>query len=310
MGDSGAILADRTLMGEIKPIPSVAVAIPTYGRDDVLLNTVNDLLALDDAPDEILIIDQTPRHSEFVEQRLQSLDTSGAIRWLRLPKPSITVAMNTALCQAQSEVVLFLDDDIRPDGNLVAAHRQAQQQGTGELIAGRVLQPWHKLQADPPGSDFRFNSLSSRELGEFMGGNFSVRRELAVGLGGFDENFVEVAYRFEAEFALRWCRSGRAIRYEPTALIHHLKEERGGTRTYGDFLRTWRPSHSIGEYYFLMTARPNQWRRRMVSRLVTSFATRHHLRRPWWIPAALVSELRGMVSAYSLVRRGPRLIKG
>jgi len=36
-----------------------------------------------------------------------------------------------------------------------------------------------------------------------MGGNFSVKRDLALRLGGFDENFVHVAYRFEAEFCDR-----------------------------------------------------------------------------------------------------------
>ena len=33
-----------------------------------------------------------------------------------------------------------------------------------------------------------------------MGGNFSVRRRFALTLGGFDEQFVGAAYRFEADF--------------------------------------------------------------------------------------------------------------
>ena len=34
-------------------------------------------------------------------------------------------------------------------------------------------------------------------INDFMGGNFSVRREIALKLGGFDEQFVSVAYNFE-----------------------------------------------------------------------------------------------------------------
>lgn len=296
-------------MLSVAKTPSLTVAIPTFGRDEVLLSTVRDLLALEQGPDEILIVDQTPTHAEEVEHALEALKASGAIRWCRLPKPSITVAMNTALREALGELVLFLDDDIRPDIALIQAHRNAHQGNPGVLIAGRVLQPWHHLQPDAADADFRFNSLTPRELREFMGGNFSLRRELAISLGGFDENFVEVAYRFEAEFALRWHRCGRSIRYEPTALIHHLKAERGGTRTYGDFLRTWRPSHSVGEYYFLIIARPVDWTKRIVRRLLMSIVTRHHLRRPWWIPATLVSEIRGLTRALGLARGGPRLIR-
>ena len=79
-----------------------------------------------------------------------------------------------------------------------------------------------------------------------MGGNFSLSRIAALEIGGFDENFVRVAYRFEAEFAYRWRRSGRCIRYEAAGLIHRLKIGSGGTRTFGDHLTTLRPDHSWG----------------------------------------------------------------
>jgi len=35
-------------------------------------------------------------------------------------------------------------------------------------------------------------------------------------------------------------------------------------------------------------------------------ATRHHLRRPWWIPLTLIAELRGMAWALALFLRGPK----
>jgi GT2 family glycosyltransferase len=288
----------------------LSVVIPTYGRDDVLLATIRFLLAMDEGPDEIIIVDQTPSHQDIVHRELVQLDFRGLIRWVRLKKPSITAAMNAGLGTARGSIVLFLDDDIMPDPRLVAAHRDRHFTHPNALIAGRVLQPWHNEQADAPGAPFTFNSLESVALNEFMGGNFSVSRESALQLGGFDENFVEVAYRFEAEFALRWRRTGRSIWYEPNALIHHLKAPSGGTRTYGDFLRTWRPSHSTGEYYFLLIGRPDGWRQRLLRRLIFSCATRHHLRRPWWIPATLVSEIWGLLQAATKVWKGPRLLVG
>jgi hypothetical protein len=133
-----------------------------------------------------------------------------------------------------------------------------------------------------------------------------VRRDLALALGGFDENFVKVAYRFEAEFAHRWRGGGRRIRYAPAACLHHLKVASGGTRSYGEHLTTWRPDHAVGAYYYgLRTGAVGEF----LGRPLRAVATRYHLRRPWRIPATLVAELRGMAWAIGLYLRGPRLLR-
>jgi GT2 family glycosyltransferase len=142
-----------------------------------------------------------------------------------------------------------------------------------------------------------------------MGGNFSIRRELALRLGGFDENFVHVAYRFEAEFAKRALGAGWQIFFEPRASIRHLKAGTGGTRSYGNHLRTIRPSHSVGEYYFLL--RSEKGLRRvldLVSRTTRAVTTKHHVSHPWWIPATLAAETMGFIWAVRLHLRGPRLL--
>lgn len=284
--------------------------MPTYGRHSVLIDSLEGLLRLPHRAGEILVIDQTPDHPEEIVKALETWNGSGAIRWIRLPQPSITAAMNAARREARFDVVLFLDDDIVPDENLIVSHWRAQTSGCVRLVAGRVLQPWHGGCADGDGSPFLFNHLASRSVTEFMGGNFSIDRREAIALGGFDENFLHVAYRFEAEFALRWVRSGRSIAYEAGALIHHLKASGGGTRKFGDYMRTWRPTHSVGEYYFLLGSRPEDWFTRVATRLLRAPLTRHHLRRPWWIPPTVVSECWGLLRAIRLVRQGPRLVSG
>src|SRR5262245_12079901 len=96
----------------------VSVVVPTYRRGSVLLNTIRDLLALDPGPDEILIVDQTEMHSLETIESLSALNGANKIRWIRLPEPSITGAMNEGLKRANANVVLFLDDDIIPSENL------------------------------------------------------------------------------------------------------------------------------------------------------------------------------------------------
>ena len=288
---------------------AVSVVIPTYGRDQVLLDTVEALLSLSNPPAEIVLADQTVRHDEAAERVLRGWDDGGQVRWLRLSDPSIPRAMNQGLLAAVGPIVLFLDDDIRPDAELVEAHARAHLARPGELVAGRVLQPWHEGWADPEDKvPFGFNTLAPRSVTEFMGGNFSLPRDAALALGGFDENFVRVAYRFEAEFAFRWLQSGRRIRYEPGALIHHLKVPAGGTRTFGEHLTTMRPNHAVGAYYYAL--KTQRWRGlpSAVRRLGRAVATRHHLRRPWWIPLTLIAELHGFLWALMLLGRGPRYL--
>jgi GT2 family glycosyltransferase len=283
---------------------AVSVVIPTYLREQVLLNTLDALLRLPDAPVEMVIVDQTPAHELATQQSLQALADSGAIRWLRLERPSIPSAMNAGLLAATQPLVLFLDDDIIPEAGLIAAHREAHRIHGQVIVAGRVLQPWDEGQTSSS-SALPFAGTQAQWVGEFMGGNFSLARDQALALGGFDENFVRVAYRFEAEFADRWQRRGGRIRFEPAACIHHLKVAAGGTRSFGEHLTTWRPDHAVGAYYWAL--RTHSWRE-FFYRPLRSVATRFHLRHPWRIPPTLLAELGGMLWAFALYLRGPRRI--
>lgn len=286
---------------------SLTVVIPTYRREAVLIDTLSQLSALSPAPAEIIVVDQTEQHEAATDAELRQLELQGTIRWLRREQPSIPAAMNAGLIAARSEVVLFLDDDIRPDADLVAAHLHVQQSKPG-LVAGQVLQPGQVSEDLKPNEPFRFNSTKPAEIQEFMGGNFSIQRQTALALGGFDENFVGAAYRFEAELAHRYTQRHGLIHYAPNALIHHLQAPAGGTRAHGHHLRTVKPGHSVGAYYYLLRTRKPLWWQDALLRPLRSVRTRHHLRRPWWIPLTLVAELRGWLAAVRLLRQGPRLI--
>jgi GT2 family glycosyltransferase len=301
-----AFSTKRTTVSGLTVKPGISVVIPTYRRDQVLVQTLEGLLALAAPPAEIIVVDQSESHDKATERWLNEHSERGSLRWIRLEAPSIPVAMNRGLLEAREPVVLFLDDDIRADPALAEAHARAHESGRYAIVAGRVLQPWHDNGGAPLGG---FAALEPGERKEFMGGNFSVRRDAALRLGGFDENFVRVAYRFEAEFADRVRAAGGAIWFEPGAMIHHLKVPTGGTRTFGDHLRTASPSHTVGEYYYLLRARPAGWLRRMAWRPWRSVATRHHLSRPWWIVPTLIGEALGALWALALWLLGPKLLR-
>ena len=290
----------------------LSVVIPTYHRGEVLLDTVRMLRGLSVPPDEIILVDQTDTHEPGVESALRNQSESGEFRWLRLERPSIPHAMNRGLLEARGAIVLFLDDDIIPDDKLIEAHLQAHAESSVAVVAGRVLQPWD-LEKDPTPDDgvFRFSGARRQWIEDFMGGNFSVRRETALALGGFDENFVQVAHWFEKDFADRLKVRGIPILFEPAACIRHLKIERGGIRSFGTHLKTVRPGYAVGSYYYLL--RSPRIRHRILTILLRPLRvirTRHHLLHPWWIPPTLVAELLAFFWALLLTAHGPRLIDG
>ena len=290
----------------------VSIVIPTYRREQVLLDTIRYLHALHPPPDEIVIVDQSELHEPTTTEALQTWHQDGRIFWVRLAQPSITHAMNTGLTQARSEIVLFLDDDIIPDSNLIAAHARAQGEDNCNIVAGQVLQPGEEVLAEPPAKgEFLFRSGQRAWVRELMGGNFSVKKATAFKLGGFDENFVRVAYRFEAEFCDRAITAGEKILFEPAASIRHLKAGAGGTRSFGEHLTTIKPHHAVGAYYFMLRARhiKRRWWQ-MLLRPLRAVRTRHHLRRPWWIPLTLAAEFGGFAWALALRFREPKLIRG
>jgi GT2 family glycosyltransferase len=284
----------------------LTIVIPTLNRGSVLVETLRQLMALEPPASEILVLDQTPQHKQDVQDALSAWRREGKIRWIQLSSPSATRAMNQGLVAANCENILFLDDDIIPEPSLITAHLAALNRDGVGLVAGRVIQPWEEDRILSQ-TGFHFAQDRSAWISEFMGGNFSIRRALALAVGGFDENFVRVAYHFEAEFAYRLQQRHHRIYFEPAACVHHLKVPSGGTRTFGDHLRSFWPSHSVGAYYYhLRTWSGWPSLAALLSRFPRAIVNRHHLRRPWWIPATTVAELSGMIWALCLAVRGPR----
>jgi GT2 family glycosyltransferase len=298
---------------------SVSIVIPTYQRGEVLLQTLAMLFEQDPPADEILVVDQTRTPAPEVASRLASWHNQGQIRWRRLPQPSIPHAMNVGLSEATGTIVLFLDDDIVPAANLIGAHAGSLAEDPQIwAVAGQVLQPGEEpCDIDVPIQrngfratlEFPFYSTRPMDIANAMAGNLSVRRQRAIEIGGFDENFVAIGFRFETEFARRLIVRGGRVRFAPEASIRHLRAERGGTRARGSQFTSPDPGYGVGDYYFAMLqGRTWETHRYMMWRLFRQITTRFHRRHPWYIPVKLIGEIRAFLWARRLVQQGPRLI--
>ena len=90
--------------------PQISLIIPTYGREQPLIDSINDALKQDYASFEILVIDQTPQHEATTEKYLQELADSQKIRWYRVDWASLPGARNYAVRRAKGEILIFIDD--------------------------------------------------------------------------------------------------------------------------------------------------------------------------------------------------------
>ena len=294
----------------------VSVVVPTFCRGSALLDVLGHLLALEPLPGEILVVDQTEVQPSNVERELHRLESDGRLRMIRFTPPSIPRAMNVGLRAAKHPVVLYLDDDIVPAPDLVAAHAARHASGCA-AVCGQVLQPGEApdpaANRGPRGAglktdlDFRFNGTCETELASVISCNLSVDRETALSIGGFDEQFIGSAYRYETDFARRLAAEGHRILFAPEASVRHLRLPTGGTRNRGSHLE--RPSirHSIGDYYFaLRHARGAERWTYVLRRPFREACNRYYLRRPWLIPAKACAELRASFAAWRLHRQGPK----
>ena len=85
--------------------PFVSVILPTYQREEVLCQTVTQLLAQDYPSYEIIIIDQTEKHNDKTDNFLSSLDKR--VKYYHIERPSLPAARNFGLTQDQGRYHSF-----------------------------------------------------------------------------------------------------------------------------------------------------------------------------------------------------------
>jgi GT2 family glycosyltransferase len=275
----------------------ISVVIPTYQREQVLLDTLHLVLPLLQPGDELVLVDQTPRHEPAVEQRLYELAAAGAIRWFRRGKPHICEAMNAGAGLARGDILLFLDDDVIPAASLLEVHRRTlDAPDAPPAVCGQVLQPWNEKPIERV-SDFgvEFNPAYDQDCDilSLMAGNFAIRRETYFRVGGMDERFFGPCYRLETELSHRIFRlTGRQVRFVPQASIRHLHAGGGGSRAFG-MKDTWKHiGGSVGDYYFaLRSLSARVALKHCGRRLLRAPINRETIKRPWRIPSLFFREV-------------------
>lgn len=209
-----------------KPLPGVTVVIPTYQRRRFLSRVIEPLLA-DDATSEIVVVVDGADDGSF--EFLQTVSAKDA----RL-KPVLTENRGQAAAQhhgaslASSDVILFLDDDVVPEPQLVSGHARHHQRADDLLIVGYMpIAPRHA-------NDWiirRYALLYDRKIEKWKrqpetilrtlwGGNLSLRAAHLQRVPIIRADY-RLAYHVDLEFGLRCEKAGLCAVFDPSLRSYH-----------------------------------------------------------------------------------------
>lgn len=230
-------------MTQIKVPNGVSLVIPTINRPEVLLDTIRDVLKQDFVNFEVIVVDQ----SDEINHKAIELLTKTSIhcRYFKGHFKGLPQARNFGLQQTSKDIILYIDDDIRCDKNLVKNHYQAHLNSGAALIAGGITEKkGDSLTSAPPGSFNKWTATAIRNFSSNQagwcchapGGNFSIKKQIFQSIGGMDEALnIGAALYEESELALRLAKSGYKAWFEPNAHLTHLAAPMGGCRVLKDW---------------------------------------------------------------------------
>jgi GT2 family glycosyltransferase len=228
-------------------LPLISVVIPTYRREQLLRDSIVDVLKQDYPHFEVLVVDQTQTHEPETQAFLEEMSAAGKIKLLRLDWASLPGARNYAVRRSQGEIILFIDDDVVLNPGFLTAHvnNYLQNPEIG-AVAGRVFD---RMKLGDSGGELEIEYLPPEAMDPGIawyhidlvhttkpqqvltarGCNMSFRSEIFTKYGlKFDERFRGSAVREESDFCLRVRKTGYKIWYDPEAHLVHLGEETGG----------------------------------------------------------------------------------
>lgn len=216
----------------------ISVIIPTLNRGDFLKQTVDCLLKQEFGHDyEIIIVDQSeePDGNMLAYQKGYPRLKYHHITFFKgLPE-----ARNFGWQNAKYNYVLYLDDDILCEANLLTEHYKYLSDPDIGIVAGGITEK-HRKNTDCKTGKFNyfkavphrgFHIRQNGYVDHGGGGNFSVKKHILDEVAGIDENLTKgAALHEETDFCLRAKNKGYKAFFNYDAHVHHLAASSGGCR--------------------------------------------------------------------------------
>ncbi len=195
----------------------ISVQICTHNRKDLLRRSLDALVKADfPASDyELVLVDDGG--TDGTGDMVKEMDAPCRVKYLYQPKSGLAAGRNLGIRNAEGEVILFIDDDILADRNLLREHWESHQKHPRAVIMGRVN---HTDNLD--GDLTAKYKLADFSTSFFWTSNASVRKCFLEEAGLFDEEFTEYGWE-DIEMGFRLRALGLVRKYNQRALVHHFK---------------------------------------------------------------------------------------
>jgi GT2 family glycosyltransferase/peptidoglycan/xylan/chitin deacetylase (PgdA/CDA1 family) len=201
--------------------------VPTFQRRELVQECVRSLARqrFEGSWEIIVVVDGS---TDGTAEALRRLQLPVPLTVVEQPNRGLSAARNRGAATARGELVLFLDDDMEADPDLLAEHERSHREGADAVMGDMPMHPDSPAtlitEAVEQWADERARRLAEPNaplaFRDLLGGQLSVRREVIEELGGFDGDFTaQGAFGGEdIDFGYRLLRSGRRVIFNGAAV--------------------------------------------------------------------------------------------
>ena len=203
----------------IKSNPLVNIIIPTFNRYETLNRLLEDLDRQVYNNFEVIVIDQS---ENFQNKFYKSYNFK--IQIIKQDEPALWRARNTGIKSAESEYLLFLDDDSRIESDWILEHLKCIDYFKADISSGVSL----SNKGDKIPDNYHYFRCSD----QLDTGNVLILKKVFHKIGLFDLQFEKMR-QGDGEFGIRSYLNGFKNISNPNAFRKHLKFAKGGLRDIG-----------------------------------------------------------------------------
>jgi glycosyltransferase involved in cell wall biosynthesis len=192
------------------PRPYFSVVVPTYNRLERLRRVITALEQQAYPSDAYEVIVISDGSTDGTDAYLEAFRSTMRLRWFPQPNRGPAAARNAGIQQADGEFIVFIDDDLVPEPQLLGEHARSHHEAARDVVVlgplltpeGFEMAPWVRWEQEMLMKGYRalLRGDWPASARQFYTGNASLRRTHILAAGGFDEGLrraedVELAYR-------------------------------------------------------------------------------------------------------------------
>ncbi len=217
----------------------LSVVIPTYNRQESLLRTLHALDRQTFPAERFEVVVISDGSTDGSATAVAGLKPAFALRFVEQHNQGPSVARNHGARLAGGSLLVYVDDDIEPVPDFLSVHAAEQKDQADLVLIGpqsgpmhEPMQPWiaweHRM-LQKQYDNFK-SGVWSAGPNNLYSGNFSLRREHLLAVGGFNAQFTR---QEDVELGFRLAQHGLRFKFNADAVGIHRP-----TRSFASWYKT------------------------------------------------------------------------